>query len=289
MSKAFDGQHGLFDSLVGPYLDQHGDFPDVERAGRAVEAVRIELGGTELLQECAAKAAEAWEAETAEQEPSDGTARPRPLDHYERSYTWSEKFGILLAIRDHVYAERDEVYAKWDGDILIPSGCRKAGEQLGPDLTGWYITTGTIGRLDGVELYSLGVKDWLRELIRRCVDRGPAGAPGNAATEAGPGEGGEAGGDSKEPQKRFLFAPGLATFDGARLRLAAGFVVEVLAKLVENYGRTVTHQDLHDQSTVSEASAELRVAIREIRKELKRVKAPYRLVNKRGNGYVFGR
>jgi hypothetical protein len=89
------------------------------------------------------------------------------------------------------------------------------------------------------------------------------------------------------PKKRFDFKPGQALFDGKDLGLPSGSPVTVLEKLVQSWGETVQHRALHDQSTQSEASPELREAVRVIRKAFRHHRIRCKLVSKRGEGYLI--
>ena len=140
-----------FDSLVKPYLDGHGDFRSVERAGRAVEAVRIELDATKLLQTCARKTAAKWADEISHDETAEEKAQGRPFAFTTRVYTREEKFAILVGIRDHVYFELDG---------------RGEKAMVGPMESTYCFLMDALGELNSTQLYAMRVKDWLRELIK---------------------------------------------------------------------------------------------------------------------------
>lgn len=89
------------------------------------------------------------------------------------------------------------------------------------------------------------------------------------------------------PKKRFKFSPGLVKFDDIPLDLPSGLPVEVLSKLVQSFGQTVQHQALHEQSHPSEASGELRGAIRQIRKALEAKRFRCEVVSRRSEGYLI--
>ncbi len=92
--------------------------------------------------------------------------------------------------------------------------------------------------------------------------------------------------DSHVPvRERFSFAPGQALFDEEDLSLPSGLPVEVLQKLVDSFGRTVRHQQLHEISKESEASEELRGAVSTIRKRMKDKRIPCQIKSKRSEGY----
>lgn len=136
-----------FESLVLPHLDEHGDFRDIERAGRAVEAVRVEFNGTHDLRAAARKAIRAWDKET-------GKTRPAPLELTRRAHSKTEQFAILLAIRDYVY-------------VIIDG--KEWREQIGPQDTSYWMLRDVAGNLNSVEVHTLGVKDWLRGLIQHLL------------------------------------------------------------------------------------------------------------------------
>ena len=144
--------HTVFDSLVLPYLDERGGFRSVEEAGRAVEAILIEFDGKGHFQELAAETLLKWEDELNSSEEYTRL----DLSHIHKvtrpSYTLEEKATILLAIRDYVYVQRDR---------------REESEQLGPPDEIYTFLMLDIERLTDVQLYSLGIKDWLREWIKK--------------------------------------------------------------------------------------------------------------------------
>jgi hypothetical protein len=88
-------------------------------------------------------------------------------------------------------------------------------------------------------------------------------------------------------KQRFSFSPGQVMLDGHDLGLPAGLPVEVLRELVSNFGRVVPHQKLHHESHESEATEQLRDAIRAIRKALKSKRVRCEVVSKRGAGYLL--
>jgi hypothetical protein len=88
-------------------------------------------------------------------------------------------------------------------------------------------------------------------------------------------------------EARFDFAAGQVLFDGRDLGLPTGLPVEVMRKLFDSFGQTVSHQALDLQSSESEASEELRHGIRAIRKSLRAHKVPCQIQSKRADGYVL--
>ncbi len=86
---------------------------------------------------------------------------------------------------------------------------------------------------------------------------------------------------------RFQFADGQVFFDGKDLELPTGLPIEVLNKLHNSFGQTVIHSELHNQSTISEASDELRSSVAAIRKAFKDHSVPVKIANKRAEGYVL--
>jgi hypothetical protein len=86
---------------------------------------------------------------------------------------------------------------------------------------------------------------------------------------------------------RFSFSPGQVCFDGIDLRLPTGFVIDVLRKLVESFGKTVGYRELDDNSEAKNASEQLRDAKRKIKKALKANKTPCKIETKKGEGYII--
>ena len=88
-------------------------------------------------------------------------------------------------------------------------------------------------------------------------------------------------------RERFEVAIGQVLFDGMDLRLPTGLCVDVMAALVGHFGRVVPHAELHDQSTASEASDELRAAVKTVRVALRSAGIPCRVETRRGYGYML--
>jgi len=97
----------------------------------------------------------------------------------------------------------------------------------------------------------------------------------------------EARSGGREPRQHFTFGTGQAFYKDRDLELPAGLPVTVLQRLVKSFDRTVPHQKLHDQSHESEASEELREAIRKIRQAFKRYRVPHKVQSKRTAGYLI--
>lgn len=116
------------------------------------------------------------------------------------------------------------------------------------------------------------------------VGNSPQTAP-PAKAAAGQGRFEEA--RQKPARDRFSFAPGQVMFDGKDLRLPAGLCVDVVKALLKDFGRAVMHKYPHDESRPSEASPELRTAVATINDKLRAAKAPCRVLNKRGSGYLL--
>ncbi|NQT93404.1 MAG: helix-turn-helix domain-containing protein [Lentisphaerae bacterium] len=87
--------------------------------------------------------------------------------------------------------------------------------------------------------------------------------------------------------ERFEVGIGQIFFDGADLGLPTGLCLDVVAALVRRFGRVVPHAELHDQSTASEASDELRAAVKTVRAALNAAGIPCHVEAKRGYGYVL--
>ena len=87
--------------------------------------------------------------------------------------------------------------------------------------------------------------------------------------------------------ERFEVAIGQIFFDGVDLGLPTGLCLEVIAALVRRFGRVVPHAELHDQSTASEASDELRAAVKTVRAALDAAGIPCHVTTRRGYGYML--
>lgn len=93
----------------------------------------------------------------------------------------------------------------------------------------------------------------------------------------------------KEPaiKARFSFNEAQAFFNGKDLGLPSNKPVSILRRLVDSLGEVVKHKDLDQDSNPSNASDILKGRILTIKKALKRHKIPYKIVPKRGVGYVL--
>lgn len=93
--------------------------------------------------------------------------------------------------------------------------------------------------------------------------------------------------ESNPVKDRFTFSPGQVRFDNKDLHLPTGLAIDVLRKLVENFGETVGYRDLDDNSEAKNASEQLRDAKRKIKKALKANKTPCKIETKKGEGYII--
>ena len=118
--------------------------------------------------------------------------------------------------------------------------------------------------------------------LRRRAERFHA-APGERAES----QGARPGGDTRESGGGFVFGRGQVLYNGNDLDLPAGLPIEVLKALHENLGRVVAHKELEDESRSSEASEQLRSAVKAIRNTFEKAKVPYEVRNKRGEGYLL--
>lgn len=87
----------------------------------------------------------------------------------------------------------------------------------------------------------------------------------------------------------FEFNAGQALYGGVDLKLPSGLPVDVLPILFKNMPRTVPYKTLDLESGPHNGSDQLRSAVVSIRKALKKRCVPYRVDNKRGEGYCLQR
>ena len=90
-----------------------------------------------------------------------------------------------------------------------------------------------------------------------------------------------------EGANEFLFESGRVLYQGKDLKLPTGLTIDVFKKLFENIGKALAYQKLDEYGPKSEASGQLKTAISRIRASLKRIKAPYRIITKRGESYLL--
>lgn len=87
--------------------------------------------------------------------------------------------------------------------------------------------------------------------------------------------------------ERFTFPHGQAKFDGQDLRVPTGVALQIIEKLVSNFGQVVQFRQLDNTSDDHEASEKIRSAIRHLRHRIKEKKIPAKLENRKGIGYVL--
>jgi hypothetical protein len=89
---------------------------------------------------------------------------------------------------------------------------------------------------------------------------------------------------SKNIKHRFSFAPGQVCFDGKDLRLPTGLAIEVLEKLFEKFGTSVSYRELGSQ-TSGAADDKLRRAVKAVRDSLNAGGVPCQIETKYREGY----
>ena len=82
-------------------------------------------------------------------------------------------------------------------------------------------------------------------------------------------------------EDRFSFAPGQVRFDDKDLKLSTGLTVDVFVKLFEKFGQTCRYEELYSERS------QLKRAIGQIRKTLKKRKIPCEIVTKTNEGFLI--
>lgn len=93
--------------------------------------------------------------------------------------------------------------------------------------------------------------------------------------------------EQQKTANHFTFHPGQALFKGDDLNLPTGIAIDVLKKLVENFGAVVVYEELDMNSSVGQAEEQLRSAKSKIVNCLKTKKVPCEIKTKQREGYVI--
>jgi hypothetical protein len=89
---------------------------------------------------------------------------------------------------------------------------------------------------------------------------------------------------SKNIKDRFSFAPGQVCFDGKDLGLPTGLAIDVLEKLFEKFGTSVSYRELGSETSAG-ADDKLRRAVKAIRDSLNAGGVPCQIETKYREGY----